>query len=81
MASDPQHKTTPRGIYRQALLVLDTRSGMTAGSIAAEIGMGCRPQRLAAPLRDMERWGWVTRLDDERPVAWMRTAAGTEALN
>ena len=71
----------PSGVYRQALIHLDTRAGTTAGRIAIDVGMGSSAQGLRAPLRDMERWGWVRRLDDQAPVAWLRTEAGTEALN
>lgn len=66
------------------LLYLAENDGWTAGQIAQQ--MDCEnPRRAGARIRldllRMEKLGWVERLDDRSPTAWVRTPAGTEAMN
>lgn len=39
-----------------------------------------RSAMLADQLSRLEKDGWVKRLDGKKPIAWLRTAAGTAAL-
>ena len=69
---------------RAILLTLSCSGGWTAGQIAR--GMGHQDARkhgaiIRHRLLDMEKCGWVGRLDDAKPTAWVRTTQGTEAIN
>lgn len=73
--------STDRGI----LIALDEDGGFSVKHLANRVGRWSLNNRrnsgvLANYLRDLERRGLVAKLDDQRPIAWKRTAAGTEAL-
>lgn len=70
------------------LRALDERGGSTTGQVSVEVfpdpGDGGR-QRMSAHVRrrlaELQRQGFVRHLDDQKPVCWCRTAAGTNAIN
>lgn len=82
-------KTPPRHLhltpdYRRILGVLGECDGSTSGRIASELGnvnLRSESQIIRFKLLDLEKAGYVSRLDDQKPVLWRRTPAGTEALN
>jgi len=66
------------------LICLSEDGGWTAGEIAKHMGylnVRSHAQILRRDLLRMEALGWVGKLDDNKPTAWIRTPAGTEALN
>ena len=66
------------------LRVLNERGGFTAGTLGKEVWKTTDGRSSAASatpaLKELERWGYAGRLDDGRPVIWIRTPAGTAAL-
>lgn len=66
-------------IERRILLALATDGGLTSYDVAtlAEIKVGCSPRvRSGAALswlKRMETKGLVRRMDDEKPIAWIKT--------
>lgn len=69
---------------RQILVCLSETGGWTAGQIARQLGYSnvrSEAQRIGHHLRQLEGRGLVGRLDDRAPVAWVRTSAGTGAIN
>jgi hypothetical protein len=63
---------------------LSESGGWTAGQIARQLGYSnvrSYAQILRRDLLRMETLGWVAKLDDNAPTAWVRTAKGTEDLN
>lgn len=84
MSNDPI-KTTKLGHADHRLLVcLSEQGGWTAGEIARHMGytnVRSEAQLLRRDLIRMEALGWVGKLDSNKPVAWVRTPIGTEALN
>jgi hypothetical protein len=69
---------------RRLLSCLSEGGGWTAGQIARHMGYAhvrSQSQIIRRDLLRMEALGWVARLDDKTPTAWVRTQKGTEAIN
>jgi hypothetical protein len=69
---------------RRLLSCLSETGGWTAGQIARHMGytrVRSHAQIIRRDLLHMEALGWVGRLDDKPPTAWVRTKKGTEAIN
>lgn len=70
------------------LRALDESGGFTIRDISrntsqwryCNFNMHARSGAIKSELIDMSKRGLVARLDDLKPVAWVRTAAGTKAL-
>lgn len=79
----PPTTVRPAERDRALLRALDERGG-TLGSDAAERAWGARDRKSSAEARKrlarMAADGLVRPLDGEKPVAWVRTRAGTEVL-
>ena len=66
--------------------VVDERAGSTALQVADEaklsVGLNGRMRSGAARswLKSLEGRGLVAKMDDLKPICWVRTTAGTEAL-
>lgn len=71
---------------RQILSVLDERGGLPTGRVAKlvpdklDIGAQRYSRDMRMALTSLCGRGLVDRLDDQKPVCWVRTPAGTEAL-
>lgn len=75
------------GKYRHLLSALSESGGSTTGMARIDSGAweGEDTKKAAQEVRlmllDLEKVGYVTKLDDQKPVCWLRTNAGTLALN
>jgi hypothetical protein len=72
-------------VDRKILAALDERGGSLTGDVAAAARPWGRDRRVESAwtrerLVDLKKRGLVAELDDQKPVCWLRTAAGTEAL-
>ena len=78
-------QTTKLGCADYRLLIcLSEHGGWTAGEVARQMGytnVRSEAQIIRRDLIRMESLGLVGRLDDNKPVAWVRTKAGTEMVN
>lgn len=69
---------------KQILAALDTQGGFTTGQVAKKVlprfGHNARTHSGAVRscLEALERQGVVARLDEQKPMFWIKTAAGTE---
>lgn len=66
------------------LVCISEAGGWTAGGIAQRMGytnVRSNAQIIRRDLLRMEALGWVAKLDDKKPTMWVRTLAGTAALN
>lgn len=66
------------------LCCLSENGGWTSGQLARQMGypnVGSEAHLIRRDLLRMEALGWVGRLDEKRPVCWVRMRAGTEAMN
>lgn len=81
----PEPVRRPSHSERRLLATLDEKNGWTAGQIARQLGyinLRTRAQLLSRELRRLSaNPGWVCQIDDQKPAAWVRTPAGTEAMN
>lgn len=66
---------------RRILTALDEIGGTLTGEINKKINGVCDGRTLRPKLLDLEKQGLIRRLDDDKPVCWCRTLAGTDALN
>jgi predicted ArsR family transcriptional regulator len=83
MPSNPE-TAKPDHHHRRVLVCLSEHGGWTAGEIARQMGYTNarrHGQIIRRELLRMESVGWVGRLDDNAPVAWVRTPLGTEMMN
>ncbi len=79
MADDQKHPTTAR--ERMLLAVLTEVGGFTSGAVAKSIPMAGETGMTVRPdLIELSRRGLVRLLDDQKPVCWCRTVAGTAAV-
>lgn len=65
------------------LKAIGEASGHALGVVCVEAGLGHRQKGLAAAHRrmlHMELHGLVRRMDDRKPIIWLRTPAGSEEL-
>lgn len=66
------------------LCSLSEAGGWTSGQIARGLGHYSDTRKHGAIIRsrllEMERRGWVGRLDEKAPVAWVRTPVGTQVM-
>lgn len=73
-----------RGSTRhQILFLLAEDGGFTTHQVAVNVdnGSGSRHSaQIRQALLSMERDGLVTKMDDQKPVCWLRTKKGTEAF-
>lgn len=73
---------------RDILAALDDRVGTLTGDVTRAVVSSEKVQSNARAesaivrsiLLDMEKMGWVDRLDNQKPVCWIRTPAGTVVL-
>ena len=71
---------------RQLLAVLDERGGSTTKLVTEQAGLylDASPQAkwrwTRRRLLSLKKAGLVGVLDDQKPVCWLRTSAGTDAL-
>lgn len=71
---------------RKILAVLDERGAFTSGQVSSAAFPGARSRRQTSGavrswLDDLKRRGLVAKADDQKPVCWIRTPAGTVALS
>ncbi len=71
-------------IHRQILEYLAGNDGFVAADIGGKVWPDS-PRRNASAnvilyLRDLEHQGLVKRMDEKKPIVWMRTPAGDDAL-
>jgi hypothetical protein len=76
-----------REVERKILGVLDEVGGFVVKDIRkrAKICFGSNAHQESGAIRawlmDLHRAGLVEQIDEQKPAAWRRTAAGTAALN
>lgn len=70
------------------LRVLDEQGGFVTGDVADRAGMWRSPEpdnraasiKARRALLDLQARGLVAPMDDQKPIAWVRTRAGTDAM-
>ena len=78
--------TAAKRAERAVLAVLDERWGSTTRDVCIQarlpsyIGTRIDGWAMRRRLLDLAALGWVTTLDGQKPVCWLRTPAGTAAL-
>lgn len=80
MTNKPIHMTR---LEREIWTVLDTRAGTTVRDIANKVSSYSSNRRsnsgqIAYMLRALEAYGYVKKLDDEKPIAWVAIQPTTE---
>lgn len=71
---------------RMVLAFLDEDGGYATGTVTSGVSFP-GPTRQQASIRcrrvllELKRLGYITELDDLKPVCWRRTESGTTALN
>ncbi len=70
--------------YRRILAALKEDGGFDTGHVASRVGAGSskrrRSQLMRVDLLRLQALGWVRPMDDQKPICWVRTSAGTMAI-
>ncbi len=74
----------PHPYENQILLVLDEVGGFDTSHIANKVGGSSNRRKNSQLIRQLllklEEAGLVSKMDDEKPVCWLRTFAGSQVV-